>query len=97
MIESIILIIILAIFISVKWGIYKLIEMNYIPIWLNYKPYICEMCFGFWSLTSIFLALVFIVHPLFVVGNVLTILDTVAHYIHIKNNTINSDDYGKME
>lgn len=100
MLECSLLLLIIGIFFGIKFGIYKLIEGNYIPEWLNYKPYICEMCFGFWSLSSIYIALALIFNYLFFVGNILTILDTIAHYVHIKNNTIsikNDEDYGELE
>lgn len=100
MIEIILLIVIIGIFFGTKFGIYKLIECNYIPIWLNYKPYICEMCLGFWVLNGIYLALALIFNYLFFLGNILTILDTIAQYVHIKNNTVsikNEEDYGKLE
>lgn len=97
MIEIILLIVIIYIFLLVKWGVYKLIDGGHIPEWLNYKPYICEMCLGFWSLSSIYLALALIFNYLFFLGNILTILDTIAQYVHIKNNTIKSEDYGKLD
>ncbi len=97
MIEIILLIVIICIFLLIKWGVYKLIDCGHIPEWLNYKPYICEMCLGFWLLTSIYLALAIIFNYIFFVGNIITILDVIARYIDIKNNTIKSEDYGKLE
>lgn len=97
MIEIILLIVIIGIFLLIKWGVYKLIDCGHIPEWLNYKPYICEMCLGFWLLTSIYLALAIIFNYIFFVGNIITILDVIARYIDIKNNTIKSEDYGKLE
>ena len=97
MIEIILLILIISIFFGTKFGIYKLIECGQVPVWLNYKPYICEICFGFWSLSSIYIALALIFNYLFFIGNILTILDTIAHYIDIKNNTYKSDDYDKLD
>lgn len=100
MIEIILLIVIIGIFFGTKFGIYKLIEGGHIPEWLNYKPYICEMCLGFWVLNGIYLALALIFNYLFFLGNILTILDTIAQYVHIKNNTVsikNEEDYGKLE
>lgn len=97
MIEGILLIIIVAIFLCIKFLVYKLIEGGYIPEWLKYKPYICEMCLGFWFLTAIYIALSFIFNYIFLVGNIITILDSIAHYIDIKNNTIKSDDYDELD
>lgn len=97
MIEIILLIVIIFTFLLIKWGVYKLIEGRHLPVWLNYKPYICEMCLGFWALNGIYLTLAIIFNYIFFVGNIITILDVIARYIDIKNNTIKSEDYGKLD
>lgn len=98
MIEIILLIVVIGIFFGTKFGIYKLIDGGHIPEWLNYKPYICEMCLGFWMLNGIYLTLAIIFNYIFFVGNIITILDVIARYIDIKNNTIKSDEYhGELE
>lgn len=97
MIEIILLVLIIGIFLLIKWGVYKLIEGEYIPEWLRYKPYICEMCLGFWVLNGIYLTLSIVFNYIFFVGNIITILDFIARYIDIKNNTINAKNYGKLE
>ena len=97
MIEIILLIVIIGIFFGTKFGVYKLIEGGHIPEWLNYKPYACEMCLGFWVLNGIYLTLAIVFNYIFFVGNIITILDVIARYIDIKNNTIKSEDYGKLE
>lgn len=80
----------LVIFFTVKFLCWKITDEWGLPMWLRYKPYICYLCLGFWSLTAFYLVSGLILHlwVTMAVGVVLTILDAIAQVVHQKNNTI---------
>lgn len=83
------------VFFVVKSLVFYLTDVKGLPEFLNYKPYCCRRCLGFWSLLFIYINL-FIVSEYtwwytIIVGIVLTILDTVALIID-DNNIISIKD-----
>ncbi len=88
------LILVLAVFIITKYMTYKTTEEWGLPRFLDYRPYSCQRCLTFWTLTSIYLTCGLILHLwiTMAVGLVLTILDTIAFSIHIKENTVSVND-----
>ena len=87
-------VLVLVIFITIKYGAWKVTEEDRIPMFLHYMPYICYKCLSFWSLMALFVACGLLCHLwiTMAVGGILTILDTIAYIIHEKNNTISVKD-----
>lgn len=87
---------VIAIFIVVKYGAWKVTEEDRVPMFLHYMPYICYKCLSFWSLMALFVACGLLCHLwiTMAVGTILTTLDTIAYIIHEKNNTISVKDLG---
>lgn len=83
-------ILVLALFIPVKWLTYNITEKWGLPEWLDYKPFSCYLCLTFWSLTVVYLTvgLVFKAYVTLGAGLLLTVLNAVAMYIDQKNKTI---------
>lgn len=83
-------ILVLALFIPVKWLTYNITEKWGLPEWLDYKPFSCYLCLTFWSLMAVYLTvgLVFKAYVTLGAGVLLTVLNTVAMYIDQKNKTI---------
>lgn len=89
-INTIQVILVLVIFIVVKYAAWRITEEDRVPQFLHYEPYICFKCLSFWSLMALFVACGLLYHLwiTMAVGAILTILDTIAYMIHEKNNTI---------
>lgn len=87
-------ILVLLIFITVKYLVWKITEKDKVPQFLHYMPYICYKCAQFWSLMALFISCGLLCHLwiTMVVGVILTALDTIALHIHEKNNTISIKD-----
>ena len=83
-------ILILAIFLPVRWLTYQITEVWGLPVWLNYKPWVCNTCLTFWSLLAVYLTvgLVFKAYVTLGAGVLLTVLNAVAMYVDQKNKTI---------
>ena len=83
-------ILVLALFIPVKWLTYNITEKWGLPEWLDYKPFSCYLCLTFWSLTAVYLTvgLVFKAYVTLGAGLLLTVLNAVAMYVDQKNKTI---------
>lgn len=83
-------ILVLALFIPVKWLTYNITEKWGLPEWLDYKPFSCYLCLTFWSLMAVYLTvgLVFKAYVTLGAGVLLTVLNAVAMYIDQKNKTI---------
>lgn len=77
-------------FFTIKYGAYVMTEEVGMPRWLNYQPWICDLCLTFWSLifTYTILGLSFGWYYLMVGGIILAVLNAVAMKIHQRNNTI---------
>lgn len=75
-------------FFSLKYIVYFITEKIIpFPEWLDYKPYTCSKCFGFWLPLGVYLSIFYIVGNIMVpaLGIILTALDTVAKIIDEKN------------
>lgn len=83
-------ILILAIFLPVKWLTYQITDVWGLPVWLNYKPFSCYLCLTFWSLLAVYLTvgLVFQIYTTLIGGIVLAVLNAVAMYVDQRNKTI---------
>lgn len=83
-------ILILLIFIITRYLTYKITEEWGLPKWLQYKPFICEVCLAFWSLLGIYISigLIFGLWITLIGGIILAILNAIAMKVHQKNNTV---------
>lgn len=88
------LILVIALFIPIKWICYKITEEWGLPTFLNYMPYSCRKCLSFWSLMAIYISigLVFHLYITMAVGAILTILDVIAVIVDHKKKTIRIED-----
>ena len=84
------LILVIALFIPIKWICYKITEECGLPTFLNYMPYSCRKCLSFWSLMAIYISigLVFHLYITMAVGAILTVLDVIAVIVDQKKKTI---------
>ena len=84
------LILVIALFIPIKWICYKITEELGLPTFLNYMPYSCRKCLSFWSLMAIYISigLVFHLYITMAVGAIITILDVIAVIVDQKKKTI---------
>lgn len=83
-------ILILAMFILIRWFAWKVTEVWGLPEWLQYKPWNCKTCLTFWSLLFSYLTVGLIFHlPITLYGGIaLAILNALAMWIDQKNKTI---------
>ena len=84
------LILVIALFIPIKWICCKITEVWGLPMFLDYMPYSCRKCLSFWSLMAIYISigLVFHLYITMAVGAILTVLDVIAVIVDQKNKTI---------
>lgn len=83
-------ILILAMFIPIRWFAWKVTEVWGLPIWLDYKPFCCKLCLTFWSLVAAYLSvgLIFKLPITLIGGLIMAILNAIAMYIDQRNKTI---------
>lgn len=83
-------ILILGIFLPVRYLAYYITEVKGLPVWLDYKPFNCRLCLTFWSLIAAYLTSGIILgFEITLYGGILlTILNAIAMYINQKNKTI---------
>lgn len=74
---------------AVKFAAWQITENMELPEWIDYKPYHCRLCLGFWLqmlIYSTFGALLYL--PVYMYGGwIIATLDAIAYWIHIKRNT----------
>lgn len=83
-------ILILALFIPIRWFAWKVTEVWGLPEWLQYKPWNCKLCLTFWSLLATYLSIGLIFSlPITLYGGIaLVIMNALAMYIDQRNKTI---------
>lgn len=83
-------ILILAMFILIRWFAWKVTEVWGLPEWLQYKPWNCKLCLTFWSLLATYLSIGLIFNlPITLYGGIaLAILNALAMWIDQKNKTV---------
>lgn len=83
-------ILILAIFLPVRWVCWKITEEWGVPEMIYYKPWNCKLCLTFWSLLATYLTvgLIFQIYITLIGGIALAIMNAIAMYIDQKNKTI---------
>ena len=83
-------ILILAMFILIRWFAWKVTEVWGLPEWLQYKPWNCKLCLTFWSLFATYLSigLIFNLYITLIGGIAFAIMNALAMWIDQKNKTI---------
>ena len=83
-------ILILAVFIPVRYIGWKITEEWGVPIWLDYKPFNCKLCLTFWLLIGVYVAIGLSFSCLYTMvgGIVLAIMNALAMWIDQRNKTI---------
>lgn len=83
-------ILILALFIPIRWFAWKVTEVWGLPEWLQYKPWNCKLCLTFWSLLATYLSIGLIFSlPITLYGGIaLAVMNALAMWIDQKNKTI---------
>lgn len=91
-------ILILVVFLPVKWLTYQITDVWGLPEWLDYKPWSCYLCLTFWSLLAVYIAvgLIFQAYITLIGGIVLAILNAIAMWYDQRNRTITLDEYDKL-
>ena len=89
-IEILQVILIIAMFIPIRWFAWKVTEVWGLPVWLQYKPWNCKLCFTFWSLLATYLSIGFIfnLYITLIGGIALAIMNALAMWIDQKNKTV---------
>ena len=83
-------ILILAMFIIIRWFAWKVTEVWGLPEWLQYKPWNCKLCFTLWSLLATYLSigLIFNLYITLIGGIAFAIMNALAMWIDQKNKTV---------
>ena len=83
-------ILILAIFLPVRWVCWKITEEWGVPEMIDYRPWNCKLCLMFWSLLATYLTVGLICQAyISLIGGIaLAIMNAIAMYIDQKNKTI---------
>lgn len=83
-------ILILAMFILIRWFAWKVTEVWGLPEWLQYKPWNCKICLTLWSLLFSYLTVGLIFHlPITLYGGIaLATMNALAMLIDQRNKTI---------
>lgn len=91
------MILVFVIFFAINYGAWYITEVEGLPQWLQYKPWICRLCLTFWSLVAVYLTIWFGFQCLYIgtVGIALAIMNALAMWIDQKNNTIKIEDFDK--
>lgn len=89
-IEILQVILIIAMFIPIRWFAWKVTEAWGLPVWLQYKPWNCKICLTFWSLLATYLSigLIFNLYITLIGGIALVIMNALAMWIDQKNKTV---------
>lgn len=88
----------LIIFFAVNYGAYWVTEVKGLPVWLQYKPWVCRMCLTFWSLMGIYITLWLSFSCLYIAiyGILLAILNAIAMWIDQRDRTVKIEDFDKI-
>lgn len=81
-------------FFFIKFMAWYVIEKKeWIPEWLNYKPFNCVQCCSFWTNLILSSTATYFIHFDFYLWILITLLDAVAYLIDRKQNTVSIDDF----
>lgn len=83
----------LVIFLATRLFTYQLTNIWGLPKWLQYKPFVCEICLTFWTLVGIYTTLLIIGYNWLGIGGlILAILNAIAMKVDQKNKTVKIDE-----
>ena len=84
------ILLILVIFLPIKYIAYYITEVKGLPQWLDYKPFNCKLCLTFWLLIASYLTIWLAFACLYTAigGIILAILNALAMWIDQRNKTI---------
>lgn len=84
------IILILAVFLPIKYIAYYITEVKGLPQWLDYKPFNCKLCLTFWLLIASYLTIWLAFACLYTAigGIILAILNALAMWIDQRNKTV---------
>ena len=88
------ILLILVIFLPIKYIAYYITEVKGLPQWLDYKPFNCKLCLTFWLLIASYLTIWLAFACLYTAigGIILAILNALAMWIDQRNRTISVRD-----
>lgn len=83
------IILILAVFLPIRYAAYYITEVKGLPKWLDYKPFNCKLCLTFWLLIASYLTIWLAFACLYTAigGIILAILNALAMWIDQRNHT----------
>lgn len=79
------ILIVVTVFIALKYIVWWWTEgQKTYPEWLDYKPWCCRKCLGFWLPMGVYASIwwIFSLPMVMIGGGILTILDTIAYIIN---------------
>lgn len=84
------ILLILVIFLPIKYIAYYITEVKGLPQWLDYKPFNCKLCLTFWLLIASYLTIWLAFACLYTAigGIILAILNALAMWIEQRNKTV---------
>ena len=83
----------LLIFLATRLFTYQLTNVWGLPKWLQYKPFICEICLCFWTLVAIYTPLLIIGYNwLGISGLIMAALNAIAMKVDQKNKTVKIEE-----
>ena len=84
------ILLILVIFLPIKYIAYYITEVKGLPQWLDYKPFNCKLCLTFWLLIASYLTIWLAFACLYTAigGIILAILNALAMWIDQRNKTV---------
>lgn len=84
------ILLILVIFLPIKYIAYYITEVKGLPQWLDFKPWNCKLCLTFWLLIASYLTIWLAFACLYTAigGIILAILNALAMWIDQRNKTV---------
>lgn len=84
------IVLIVAMFIPIRWLAWKITEEWGVPEMINYRPFNCKLCLTFWLLIGAYIAIWLSFSCLYtgIGGIILSVLNALAMWIDQKNKTI---------
>lgn len=84
------IVLIVAMFIPIRWLAWKITEEWGVPEMINYRPFNCKLCLTFWLLIGCYITIWLSFSCLYtgIGGIILSVLNALAMWIDQKNKTI---------
>lgn len=78
MLKLLIILSFIALFFSIKWLSFLILENIQLPAFLDYKPYNCSTCLSFWLNLGLSVCLTLLITKLSIIYIIITLLDGIA-------------------